>query len=394
MKTAIVYDWLVTYAGAERVLEQVIALYPDADLFTLYDFIPENERSFLLNKKSTTSFLQKFPMARKKYRSYLPLMPLAVEQFDLSGYDLVISVSHAVAKGVITGPDQLHIAYVNSPIRYAWDLMHQYLDEADLKTGPKSWLARVILHYIRNWDVRSSNTVDEFIGNSEFIASRIRKFYRREATAIYPPVDIETYTLKEEKENFYLTASRMVPYKKMGMIVEAFNQMPDKELIVIGDGPELEKIKSVAKSNIVLLGYQPTPVLKDYMQRAKAFVFAAQEDFGITPLEAQACGTPVIAFGRGGSLETVVENETGLFFREQTPESLIAAVIKFEKRTNFNPKIIRSNALRFSVDNFRRNFRSFVDTAIENFKRTKGHLIDPGQILDDKIIERRTPVRF
>jgi len=357
-------------------------------------FIPENERSFLLNKKSTTSFLQKFPMARKKYRSYLPLMPLAVEQFDLSGYDLVISVSHAVAKGVITGPDQLHIAYVNSPIRYAWDLMHQYLDEADLKTGPKSWLARVILHYIRNWDVRSSNTVDEFIGNSEFIASRIRKFYRREATAIYPPVDIETYTLKEEKENFYLTASRMVPYKKMGMIVEAFNQMPDKELIVIGDGPELEKIKSVAKSNIVLLGYQPTPVLKDYMQRAKAFVFAAQEDFGITPLEAQACGTPVIAFGRGGSLETVVENETGLFFREQTPESLIAAVIKFEKRTNFNPKIIRSNALRFSVDNFRRNFRSFVDTAIENFKRTKGHLIDPGQILDDKIIERRTPVRF
>lgn len=199
----------------------------------------------------------------------------------------------------------VHISYVHSPIRYAWDLQHQYLKESGLIKGVKGKIAKAILHYMRMWDVRTANGVDFFIANSEFIAKRIKKCYRREAAVIYPPVDVEAFKMREEKEDFYLTASRMVPYKKMDLIVEAFSRMPDKKLVVIGDGPDFGKIKSKATNNITLLGYQPFGVLKDYMQKAKAFVFAAEEDFGITPVEAQACGTPVIAFGKGGALETV-----------------------------------------------------------------------------------------
>nr|MBN2277847.1 glycosyltransferase family 4 protein [candidate division Zixibacteria bacterium] len=393
MKTAIVYDWLVTYAGAERVLEQIIRLYPEADIFTLYDFIPQGQRGFLLDKPTTTSFLQKFPLARKKYRSYLPLMPLAIEQFDLTGYELVISVSHAVAKGVITGPDQLHIAYVNSPIRYAWDLMYQYLDEAELTEGPKSWLTRLILHYIRNWDVRSSNTVDHFIGNSRFIVRRIKKFYRREAVHIYPPVDIDAFELTTDKDDFYLTASRLVSYKKTTAIVEAFNRMPDKKLIVAGDGPEYRKIKSLAGRNITMTGYLPTAALKKYMQKARAFIFAAEEDFGIVPVEAQACGTPVIAFGKGGCLETVIDRETGLFFHEQTPDAIIEAVTEFESVNHFDPYRMRDNAARFSVDNFRRNFMDFVEQKLTEFTRKRpGYNCLDFNFVSDKIKQRAQSV--
>ena len=305
MKVAIVCDWLVTYAGAEKVLEQILNIFPEADIFALVDFLDEDNRSFIKNKKVVTSFIQKLPKAKIKYRNYLPLMPLAIEQLDVTTYDLVISSSHCVAKGVITGPNQIHISYVHSPIRYAWDLQHQYLKESGLIKGVKGKIAKAILHYMRMWDVRTANGVDFFIANSEFIAKRIKKCYRREAAVIYPPVDVEAFKMREEKEDFYLTASRMVPYKKMDLIVEAFSRMPDKKLVVIGDGPDFGKIKSKATNNITLLGYQPFGVLKDYMQKAKAFVFAAEEDFGITPVEAQACGTPVIAFGKGGALETV-----------------------------------------------------------------------------------------
>jgi len=366
MRVAIVCDWLVVYAGAERVLEQILKIYPDADLFCLVDFLPEDQRDFIMNKSTHTSFIQRLPCAKKSYRSYLPLMPLAVEQLDVSAYDLVISSSHAVAKGIITGPNQVHVSYVHSPIRYAWDLQNQYLQEANLTRGIKGWAARAILHYIRLWDYRTANGVDYFIANSKFIAKRIKKVYGRDAAVVYPPVDVEAYGLCESKEDFYLTASRMVPYKKVRLIVEAFNEMPEKKLLVIGDGPEYGKIKEVAKGNITLMGYQPFAVLKEKMQKARAFVFAAEEDFGITPVEAQACGTPVIAYGKGGALETVrgqgTEEPTGMFFYEQTTEAIKEAVKSFETlSTHIIAQACRYNAERFSTDNFIKNMKEDID---------------------------------
>lgn len=370
MKVAIIHDWFVVYAGGEKVLEDILKVYPNADLFSVVDFLPENQREFILNKKVTTSFIQKLPMAKKKYRSYLPLMPLAIEQLDVSQYDVVISSSHAVAKGIITGPDQLHISYIHSPIRYAWDLQHQYLKEAGLNKGIKGILAKYMLHKIRNWDYRTANGVDYFLSNSDFIGRRIWKVYRRESDTIYPPVDVSAFNLGQEKEEYYVTASRMVPYKKINLIVEAFTKMPDKKLVVIGTGPDFEKIKAIAGPNVELLGYQSFEVLKAHMQKAKAFVFAAEEDFGITPVEAQACGTPVIAYGKGGALETVnsfaqSNSPTGIFFDEQTPESIIGAVNSFEEISHLiSSNDCRENSLRFSPERFREEFRSFVEEKI------------------------------
>ena len=376
MKVAIVHEWLTSFAGSERVLEQLIKCHPDADLFTVCDFIDEKERQFVANKHTTTTFIQHLPGAKKHYRQYLPLMPFAIEQLDLSGYDLVISSNHAVAKGVLTGPDQLHISYVHSPIRYAWDLQHQYLQESGLNKGLKGWAAKWILHKMRLWDVRTANGVDDFIANSQFISRRINKVYGREAGVIYPPVAVNDFTLCEKKEDFYFTASRMVPYKKMDLIVEAFSTMPDKRLIVIGDGPDFAKVKSKAGPNVELMGYQSFSVLKDFMQRAKAFVFAAEEDFGITPVEAQACGTPVIAFGKGGALETVrpdsVENPTGLFYGEQSVDALCAAVMKFEESSElFTPSACRSNAMCFSEERFVDEWNTFVSEKWANFLCSK-----------------------
>lgn len=364
MKIAIIHDWLTVYAGAEKTLEQILGLNPQADIFTIVDFLPQKDRGFLAGHTITTSFIQKLPFAKSKYRNYLPLMPLAIEQFDLSGYDLVISSSHAVAKGVITGPDQKHICICYSPIRYAWDLQHQYLRESGLDKGLKGWIARTMLHKIRLWDMRTANGVDYFIAISDFIAKRIWKVYRRESVVIYPPVDVESFELHEEKEDFYLTASRMVPYKKIDLIVEAFSMMPTRKLIVIGDGPDFEKIKAKAGPNVTLMGYQPFEVLRDNMQRARAFVFAAEEDFGIIPVEAQACGTPVIAFGKGGALETVADGVSGIFFERQNVESLCETVEKFEIM-HWDPEVIRENALRFENERFLAEMKSFLQEKLE-----------------------------
>lgn len=374
LKVAIIHDWLYVYGGAERVLENILECFPQAELYSLIDFLPQEYRHALKHKNVHTSFIQRLPFAKTKHRSYLPLMPLAVEQFDLSASDLVISSSYAVAKGVITGPDQLHLCYCHSPMRYAWDLQHQYLKESGLERGIRSWLARYLLHRLRLWDTRTANGVDAFIANSNFVARRIRKVYRREATVIHPPVDTDGFTLHEAKEDFYFTASRLVPYKKIDLIVEAFATMPDKKLVVIGEGPEFEKIKMKAASNVTLLGYQPFEVLKDYMGRAKAFVFAAEEDFGIVPIEAQACGTPVIAYGKGGALETVRGPQhdlpTGIFFEEQTVSSLQKAVKTFEANAaKFHPTAIRQNAMRFSSENFRTKLTTFVE---QQWQRTQG----------------------
>jgi len=363
-KVAFVQDWLVDKGGAESALTAMLELWPDAPVYTLVYDQHGPCQTFLEGHQVNTSFLQKLPQATRRYRSFLPLMPLAIEQFDLSAYDIIISNSYAVAKGVLTGPDQLHISYCCSPIRYAWDLQHQYLREARLERGARSMLARLLLHYIRLWDTRTANGVDEFIAISEFIARRVWKVYRREATIIYPPVDVDNFELCEQKENFYLTASRMVPYKRMDLIVEAFSRMPDKRLVVIGDGPDFKKIQARAKSNVELLSYRSFDVLKDHMQRAKAFIFAAEEDFGIVPAEAQACGTPVIAYGKGGALETVIDGKTGLFFREQNVESLQDAVHRFENgTTHFDPSTLRRNAKRFSKERFQREFHEFVEHA-------------------------------
>jgi glycosyltransferase involved in cell wall biosynthesis len=367
MRVALVHDWFTVYAGAERVVEQILRVLPQADVYALVDFLEGEARGFLQGKSVRVSFIQGLPKARQHYRAYLPLMPLAIEQFDLRGYDLVISSSHAVAKGIITGPDQLHICMCYSPMRYAWDLQHQYLKESGLERGVKSWLARLLLHYLRLWDSRTANGVDVFIAISRYIARRILKVYRRQAEVIYPPVDVEAFTLRQDKEDFYLTASRMVPYKRIDLIVEAFSQMPDKRLVVIGDGPEMPKVRAKAGPNVTLLGYQPFEVLRDYMQRAKAFVFAAEEDFGIAPVEAQACGTPVIAFGKGGAAETVVAGETGIFFQDQNVSSLIKAIEEFEK-LRFDPLRARKNAERFSSERFRREFEALIEREWTKFK--------------------------
>lgn len=368
MKIAVIHDWLTTYAGAERVLEQILICYPDADLFSVVDFLPKNLRDeHLLGKTSTTTFIQKLPFAATKYRSYLPLMPLAIEQLDLSNYDLVISSSHAVAKGVITGPNQLHISYIHSPMRYAWDLQHQYLKESNLEHGIKSWIARNMLHKIRLWDLRTVNGVDEFLANSNFIAKRIWKFYRRESTVIYPPIDVNRFGLYEKKEDFYLTVSRMVPYKKIDLIVKTFSKLPDKKLIVVGDGPQMKMISKVSSKNVEILGYQPNSVIVDLMQKAKAFVFAAEEDFGIAPVEAQACGTPVIAYGKGGCLETVLgleyqQKATGVFFKQQNETSLLEAISNFENNLHFfDPTNCRNNAMRFTPEIFCNRLKSFIE---------------------------------
>jgi UDP-N-acetylmuramyl pentapeptide phosphotransferase/UDP-N-acetylglucosamine-1-phosphate transferase/glycosyltransferase involved in cell wall biosynthesis len=362
VKIAVVHDFLYTYAGAERVLEQILNVFPHADLFSLFDFLPEEKRAFLQDKPVTTSFIQRMPFARSRHRHYLALMPLAIEQLDVSKYDIVISSSYVAAKGILTRPDQLHVCYCHSPVRFAWDLQHQYLHETGLSTGVKSVLARAILHYIRNWDTRSANGVDKFLSNSDFVGRRIEKFYRRRSTTLYPPVDVDRFSLQIEKEDYYLTASRMVPYKRMDLIAEAFSAMPEKRLIIVGDGPDLDKVRAKCGPNIKLVGHQPFDRLADYMRHARAFVFAAEEDFGIVSVEAQACGTPVIAYGRGGATETVSDGRTGILFPEQTVESLCEAVCRFEEnRDAFDPVVIRAHAEQYNAGRFRDEFLRLVE---------------------------------
>jgi len=356
MKTAIVHDWLMSAGGAERVLGAIIELYPSP----IYTLVKNN--SIFENQIVKTSFLQKMPLVQKFYRNYLPLFPFAIERFDLSEYDLILSSSHAVAKGVRTHEKQLHICYCHSPMRYAWDLHEQYMGQlGNIKRNIAKW----VLHYVRNWDIQSLNRVDHFIANSQFIAQRIKRIYNKEAVVIYPPVSTHLFESKK-KDNFYLTVSRMVPYKRVDLIVEAFTKHPDKYLCVIGDGPDLEKLQQKATKNIQFLGYQEDIVVRDYLTRAKAFIFAAEEDFGIVPVEAQAAGTPVIAYGKGGVLETVLEGKTGLFFHEQTVESLQDAIKRFEQLA-FDSDLIQRHAAQFNESRFKKELKQFVDLKWEEF---------------------------
>src|SRR5438067_4734958 len=363
----------------------MLRVFPQADLFAIVGFLPPRHRRMLGRRRLQPSFIQRLPFARRAFRAYLPLMPLAVEQFDLNRYDIVLSSSHAVAKGVLTRADQLHISYVHTPMRYAWDLQHEYLRSGGLLSGLRNLFARPILHYLRLWDRLAADRVDAFVANSEYVARRIQKTYRRPAEVIYPPVDVERFSLHENKDDFYLAASRMVPYKRIDVIVEAFRQMPERRLVVIGDGPEYKRIARRVTPNIKLLGYQDNAALTSHLQRAKSLVFAADEDFGILPVEAQACGTPVIAYGRGGALETIIDGETGLFFSEQTPDSIIAAIDRFESQPPLcDPAAIRQHALQFSTSRFCQELSDFVSRAWTEFRQAREVArVEAGTIEDD-----------
>jgi len=363
LKIALVHDWLDTFAGSEKVLESLYELYK-TEIFTLI-YNKENFRDTIFEHANIhTSFIQKLPFAKTKFRNYLPLFPFAIEQFDLSNYDIIISSSHAVAKGVLSNTNQIHISYIHTPIRYAWDLYFQYLNDNNLERGLRSFLVKYFLHKIRIWDYISSQRVDYFIANSNHVAKRVKKFYNRDAKVIYPPVDVDKFYISK-KDDFYITISRLVPYKKVDLIVETFTKLKNKKLIVIGDGPQLKKIKSIATDNIEILGYQPDHIIKELLSKAKAFVFAAEEDFGILPVEAQASGTPVIAFKKGGVLETVIENKTGIFFDSQTLESLKNAIIRFEKQVdNFDLSFIRKHSLKFSKERFKKEIITFINEVI------------------------------
>ncbi len=376
MRVAVVHDWLVIYGGAERVLEHILDMYPMADIFSLIDFVPPSQRHFLRGKIPITSFIQNIPGAEKHYRKMLPLFPMAIEQLDLSAYDLVISSSYCVAKGVLTGPNQVHVCYCHSPMRYAWDHYHEYLREMHLLTGPKSWFARWQLHKIRSWDVTANNSVDHFVANSKFVARRISKYYGRTSAVVNPPVDTKLFELETDKSDYYVAAGRFVPFKRIDLVAEAFSDMPDKRLVLLGDGPEMDKIRNKAGPNVEFPGFQPAATVRQYLARAKAFIFPSEEDFGIVPVEAMACGTPVLAFAKGGALETVIglddpagRRPTGLFFNEQSARAIMDAVISFEKLSGvFDPGYIHTHASFFSIDNFKSRFAAQVDSAMASGK--------------------------
>jgi len=367
-RIALVHDWFDSYYGSERVAAEILRCFPDAELFALVDVMAPEERGFLDGRTVRTSFLQRLPFARRHFRTYLPLMPLAIEQFDLSGYDLVLSSSHAFAKGVLTGPGQLHVAYVHAPMRYGWEYQHQYLRQSGLDRGVRGALTRAVLHYLRLWDHRTANQVDHFIANSGFVARRIDKIYRRPSAVVHPPVDVARFELQSSKEDYYLAVSRFAPYKHTETIVEAFRDLAPRRLVVIGDGPGLKRTRARASANVSLLGFQSFEVLRAHLSRAKALIFAAEEDFGITPLEAQACGTPVIAFGGGGALETVRDLDqarpTGLFFEAQTAAAIAAAVERFEREGGgILPEDCRAQAQGFTPERFRAAYLHQVSEA-------------------------------
>jgi glycosyltransferase involved in cell wall biosynthesis len=375
LRIAIVHDWLYVLGGAEKVLKGMLACFPSADVFCLFDILSDEDRASIGFKQARTSFFQRLPGIRKHHRSYLPLMPLAVEQLDLGAYDIVISSSYAVAKGVLTGPDQLHLAYVHSPMRYAWDLQHEYLREAKLERGPKSWLVRAMLHRIRVWDSRTSHGVDAYMSNSHFVARRIRKIYGRSATVIHPPVGVPDALspVDPHRDGFFLAASRLVAYKNIRAIVEAFRHLPDQKLVVAGTGPEADRLRAQAGPNVSFVGFVPDHKLRQLMRDAQAFIFAAEEDFGMVPVEVQGEGTPVIGLRRGGLRETVIEGgtaPTGLFFERPEPEAIAEAVRRFEdERHRFSRNACHSNALRFSEARFEEAFTDFVEREYRAFRK-------------------------
>jgi glycosyltransferase involved in cell wall biosynthesis len=360
MRVAIVHYWLVSMRGGENVVEALCEIFPQADIFThVYD--PGKISELIRGHNVTTTFINSLPRARRYYKHYLPFMPLALEQLDLRGYDLVISSESGPAKGVIPAADAVHICYCHTPMRYIWHMFQDYRKSA-------SWLPRLLMaplcHYIRSWDAVASMRVDHFIANSQTVAARIAKYYRRDATVIHPPVAVNRFECVPtlELEDYYLLAGELVAYKRPELAVEAFNAL-GRRLVVIGGGDLLAKIRRIAGSTVTVLGQQPFAVLRHHYARCRALVFPGEEDFGIIPVEVMASGRPVIAFGRGGLTESVVGGVTGLFFHEQTVAAIIKAIHEFEQM-QFDPRAIRARAVKFSTNRFMAEFKAAVDTAM------------------------------
>lgn len=358
-KIAIIHDWLSVNGGAELVLKHLLDLFPNADIYTMVDLLQDKEREWLKDHKVYTSCLQNIKWIRTHYHYFITFMPFLIEQFDLEKYDLIISSSHAVAKGVIIHPHQIHIAYIYSPMRYAWDLMYEHDHLKVFGTGLKRLLLKRWLHKMRIWDYVSAQRPDALIADSFFIQKRIKKCWAREAQVIYPPVELDKCIFSHEKENYYITMSRLVPYKRIDLIVEAFNQMPEKKLIIIGKGIEYNSLKKKSKKNIEFKGFLEENEAMLLISKAKAFIFMAKEDFGITPLEASACGTPVLAFGSGGASETVIHKRTGLHVPYQTVEALKETVLLLES-LSIDPYDCFEYAQSFSVTNFKQNFSNYL----------------------------------
>lgn len=354
-KVAVIHDWLNGMRGGEKVLEEVLEIFPQADIFTLF-LEPDKISDKIKAHKITPSPLNKYGFIRKRYKHFLPFLPIAIESFDLRAYDLVISISHCVAKGVITRPDAIHISYVNSPMRYIWDQYFSYFGGAK---GIKKFIIKRQASKLRTWDVASSARVDHFIGNSCFIKQRIKKYYRRDADVVHPPVEVDYFQPAEKPaRDFFLTVTALVPYKEVRLLVEAFNQSGEP-LVIVGKGPEEKSLKKLAKDNITFKKNIPPGELKQLFQNAEAFVFAGIEDFGIVFVESLACGTPVLAYKKGGVMDIVTDGQSGVLFEEQTPESIIRGIEKI-KKIKFTPSIIRKNSLKFSKENFQQEFRKIV----------------------------------
>lgn len=362
MKTAIVHEWLTTFGGSERILLECLRLFPEADVYALIHFPQNFQNTELRSLQTRTSFLQKIPQIEKHYRKLLPLMPFAIESLDVSGYELVISLSHAVAHGVKTHRGQTHISFISTPMRYAWHMREEYLNLHGLNKPIIRPAADLTLNLLRRWDKSASARSDSLIANSCWTASHIREAWRRDSHVIHPPVDVERFTPAAKRDDYYLFVSRLVPYKMSIEIVKAFNSL-GFPLVIIGGGPELEHIQSLANENIKIMGYQTDTVVTEFMNKAKAFVYMATEDFGIAMVEAQAAGCPVIAYYKGGASEIVRDGETGLLFKEQTSEALADAILKFETM-NLSSKAASDNAARFSAERFRREFLDHIQKVI------------------------------
>lgn len=371
-RVALIHDWIADYGGAEKQLEQLSLLYPGSDIHTVFDFRRDDAVINLKGMRIKPSMLNSLPFVQRYYRSLLLLATRAIDAIDLSSYDAVFSISSAVAKGVITRPDQPHLAYINSPPRYAWGMQDDYVSSMSGPLGrSKQAVFNEVMYKFRQWDLRTIPSIDLLMANSRFIQRRIWKVYRRKSYVLYPPVDTSAFTPGNgAKEDFYVTASRMVPYKRIPLIVEAFAAMPDKRLVVIGDGPDMPLVKQKAAPNIEIIGFQPFESMLDYFRRARAFVFAAREDFGILPVEAQACGTPVIALNHGGTAETVrglssFDRPTGVWFERQSVADICAAVGELDRRYDeFAPENCRDNALFFGNERFRQDVKRLVDISL------------------------------
>ena len=370
MKVALVHDWLPVFSGAERVLSEIMRVVGSSDLYTIYDFLDDRDHAAIGARRIYTSGLNSLPFVEKYYRWTFPFCPQAMEAFDLSHYELVIASSAAFAKGVIAHPHQKHIAYVHTAVRYAWDQSYEYLSQTSMSRFPVGILLCRLLHRMRMWDVRTAHSADVFVANSSIVKRRIEQAYGRRAVVIEPPVDVAEIPLVERKDDYFVVASRLVPYKRIDLVVRAFSEMPSLRLLVVGDGPEMPRLRALAGANVTFTGYLPRAALVEALQKARAFVFAAYEDFGIVMAEAQAAGTPVVAFGRGGAADIIAplhaDRPTGVLFTEQSVESIKRAVELFcREERRISPTACRANAERFAPENFRRRMHALIEEVMQ-----------------------------